>query len=64
MREVEKNMRKITMKKRKKINHGSTKFCILCKSKNIKIIFKGLETDLYRCLDCKKRYGVTDLKRF
>ncbi len=33
-----------------------------CGSK-VKMIYEGLETDTYKCLKCKKKYGVTDLRR-
>tara|TARA_Y100000034_G_C6866897_1_gene395233 strand:- start:470 stop:673 length:204 start_codon:yes stop_codon:yes gene_type:complete len=37
--------------------------CINCKSKKTELVCQGLETDTYKCLKCKKRFGVTDLRR-
>lgn len=47
----------------KKKNTDSTKACIKCGSKNVIMIHKGLEIDMYRCKDCGEEYGVTDLLR-
>lgn len=47
----------------RKKNTYPTKACIKCGSKNVKMISRGLETDMYRCEDCGEKYGVTDLSR-
>ena len=38
--------------------------CMFCKSKNLKLIRKGLETDLFRCMDCKKEFGISYMERW
>ena len=44
-------------------NKDPAKFCLECGSDRVKIIYEGLETDTYECLKCKKKYGVTDIRR-
>lgn len=41
-----------------------TKVCIKCGSKNLRMIRKGSETDMYKCKDCGEKYGVTDPDRW
>ncbi|MDP2906791.1 MAG: hypothetical protein Q8O03_02525 [Nanoarchaeota archaeon] len=51
------------MSKKIRKEEDPTKVCILCGSKNVKLVHEGLETDMYKCLDCGKKYGVTDWRR-
>ncbi|MBS3158306.1 hypothetical protein J4206_03385 [Candidatus Woesearchaeota archaeon] len=37
--------------------------CMECGSKNTKMYYEGLETDWYKCNDCKKDFGITDHRR-
>jgi len=48
----------------RKKNKDLTNTCIKCGSKNVIMIYRGLETDMYQCKDCNEKYGVTDLRRW
>lgn len=62
MNELTKEIRNLKRNIRKIID--PTSYCIECSSKNIIMTKKGLETDMYKCLNCKKEYGLTDIMGF
>ena len=39
----------------------STRECIDCGSKNVRVIYEGSEIATYKCLDCKTKYGFSSL---
>jgi len=66
--QYKKTLKEVSTKSKQKNSVGTqkrnqNKFCMYCKSKDIKIIRKGLETDLYKCHKCGKKYGITDILR-
>jgi len=66
--QYKKTLKEVTTKIKKNKSVGTkiedNKFCMFCKSNNIKLISKGLETDTYRCNECKKQFGITDFRRY
>jgi Fic family protein len=67
--QYKKTLKEVTTKSKKEKfvvtqRKNNDKFCMYCKSKDIKVIRKGIETDMYKCNNCKKEFGITDPKRY
>jgi len=69
IRQYKKTLKEVSTIKKKRKLVGTQKSsidqsCIYCKSKDIKLINRGLETDTYKCNSCGKKYLITDPKRY
>lgn len=66
--QYKRTLKEVTTKAKKEKLVGTkketNKICMFCKSKDIQIINKGIETDTYKCNNCGKKFGITDYQKY
>ena len=69
IKQYKKTLKEVTTKNKQKNSvvtqkRDYRKLCMYCKSKDIKKICKGIETDTYKCNKCGKKFGITGSRRY